>query len=749
LSASEIVSILLDTKPKNSKEMTQRKHDADVISSARVPSSVLDSTDDRSVFPLKETICARTKVNVFFRDVWKDAKTFYPDGASYLARNSHLMEGMYNDQASAWVIWFVVMFGIDQSVAKSVLEVARDNDVLSDLSDTVKQAGAASERVGAMIVELRSLTGRGASKPDPDGDVENRIDMDKFTRLESCGITGDDVMYHLENIVAEEMQVRPVWMDPDEYWSKRWLFTKAGSHQRRVEKEKFGKKLDLPDQPTRREFSECVKDNMIAFGEACGLAGQSWKLEHYKTRAIYSVDTINYYTFDYLLKPVEEVWANKSCLLDPGGRPPSELYPQLGRQDSWYLMLDYENYNAQHRKDAMKKVIEVVCRGAPEHVLKWALDSIDNEWVFWKSSDGTDKKAKTVGGLFSGHRATTMINTLLNSAYIRAVTGGRSAALSTLHAGDDILVLGSREQVEDVLSCVLNSGIKVNPSKQGLGRRCGEFLRTSFDARSARGYFGRSVSSLVSGSWVSEAMLSKEDALSNYTRQMWTMCVRSGDYKVGHLLTTTISRRVPEVEQYISQICSLTMGVNGSPVLATASDTVAALKVEGNKMRARFKAREGTKSYATDLFMKEHMDKGLMSEAKISPSKIRSLMLEVSYKASIVEGGSQADDTVSTFLAEVPSRDLYHVGVVTDRNLRSETRSESQAAKILSRLVGNVDWERIVHSLSGDVRALADKVAPSSWPITNSGTLGLAELSTIRNRMLRPLAVMTDYPVRV
>lgn len=58
------------------------------------------------------------------------------------------------------------------------------------------------------------------------------------------------------------------------------MYTKAGSHARRIEEISLGGRMDLPPQPTRREFSESVKDSIIAKGEPATHAGQSVKLEN-------------------------------------------------------------------------------------------------------------------------------------------------------------------------------------------------------------------------------------------------------------------------------------------------------------------------------------------------------------------------------------------------------------------------------------------------------------------------------------
>ena len=172
------------------------------------------------------------------------------------------------------------------------------------------------------------------------------------------------------------------WGDVDEYWSNRWLYTKSGAHSHFFEERVFGSRLDLPERPTRREFAENVRECMVAAGEPIVDAGLSWKLEHGKTRAIYSCDTGSYFTFDYLLRPIEKAWRNREVLLNPGGVREDTMYADLARGEC-KLMIDYDDFNSQHTIEAMQCVIEEACVGAPPHVLKWAVESFRNMFVHW------------------------------------------------------------------------------------------------------------------------------------------------------------------------------------------------------------------------------------------------------------------------------------------------------------------------------------------------------------------------------
>jgi hypothetical protein len=704
--------------------------------------SLLNWKDDRSVFPLKDNVGAKNKVNVFFRDVWTDALVYHKEAARWLSWNQKVLVGMFNDEATAWLIWFCGAWEIDRAVAVAVIGKAKDYGLMSELSDCLKQSGCGRERLGRYLMELRSLCGRGSVAPDPDADVEGRIDKRVFESSKSCGI-GEEVRRHVRDVLKVELAAKPLWPSKEDYWDKRWLYTKAGSHARRIETSAFGEKLDLPPQPTRREFSESVSVCLVAFGTAAALAGQSWKLEHYKTRAIYSCDTVNYFTFDYLLRPVEAVWGNVQCLLDPGARERSELYSDLSQRRGVRLMIDFEDYNSQHTHEAMKIVIEEACRGAPDDVLKWALDSIDNEWVFWKSSSGEEKSRKTVGGLFSGHRATTFINTILNAAYCRLEMSELYAKMHCLHAGDDVICTGACDVVDGALTRMVNSSIRMNPSKQGVGTLCGEFLRVSYSAKGAGGYCARSIAGLVSGNWTSDAMLSEVEAMNLYTNMLWTMVVRSEVRNLGLCLVSTIRRRVPSVGSNAFDICRLQLSVNGSPVLENARDTVGLLSLS-EKGQRRMKVNS-LPAKATDKFIERFVNKHVLDKAGVTVGELRTAMLEASHKDRSVFTGKTP---VESIRIAVPSRDVVDIGIVARRNMRRETRTTTAAATMLKRLVGRIDWEAVISSIAGSNLPLGAELEKARWPIGNSGTLGYQDLASIRNKMVRPLYVSNTYPVR-
>ena len=159
-----------------------------------------------------------------------------------------------------------------------------------------------------------------------------------------------------------------------------------------------------------------------------------------------------------------------------------------------------------------------MCEGADPEVLKWALASFDNMYLHWNGPSGM-RRDRMIGTLPSGHRATSFINTILNRAYLLVFCeiGGTVRAR---HAGDDVEMCGSLEDLERILRDVQKSPIRMNPTKQSVGS-VGEFLRVSFTESGGRGYIARSIASLVSGNWANEKERHAVEALNSVVNGIW------------------------------------------------------------------------------------------------------------------------------------------------------------------------------------------------------------------------------------
>jgi hypothetical protein len=600
-------------------------------------------TDDRSVHPLKEHGAASTKVNIFLRDLVKDVLANFSGNVGIEGRAvlrevwNASVSGLYNDQMTATIMWAVLASKhVDRGHLKLLLTMVHDQDAMKSLSTYVKSCGIGSDIAKAVLVELGALAGRSVGSIDVEDEWKTRTDEEFFKTNKAAEVDMSRLRQAINQVMDEELkQVKP-FQSKDDYWSKRWLLTKAGGHQRRVEKVLMHEDVTAGmDQPTRRMFAEAQSENVLLKYEAMTLAGMSEKLEPGKTRAIYSCDTVSYYHFDYILRHVERFWRNKNVLLNPASTPQSQLYARLAAHSSSYmLMLDYDDFNSQHTIEAMQLAWDVLMERLPHSddssaIGAWCRESLSNQHVYTKEHP---EGAKSVGSLFSGHRATTFFNSILNRAYVLATTDLSKASLS-LHAGDDIiLVFQDAEPCARALLDIASSKLRMNKAKQGIGFVSGDFLRVAFDSKGAVGYLARAVSTVVAGNWTTEEAVGGPEYAKNLVGMAWTLANRSAETNAGLLLLSSVCRRVPALSSEARGLLLGQKSLNKSPVRGFHSevDVVQLVCSRPKKLRV-----EKTASFATDEYLSRHCNIKLIKDAGIGVGYVRRLMLEASFKPKL------------------------------------------------------------------------------------------------------------------
>jgi hypothetical protein len=696
---------------------------------------------DKLIAPLKSHPAAKTKVNVKLCDVLAGAKKYFSDSWNDLAQFSASFFGMSNDQFSGWVMWFIIAHQVDSALACRISECARDMTMLKDLSTTIKALGLNSTERGSLCCELNTLIGRGSLPGDADDDVRTRIRKKDFLEEKAAVLDHGALRAAVKKVIAEEMVVQPRWVDPDTYWTRRWMYTKSGSHTRHIEDVVFGQRLDLPEQPTRREFAEAIKDNLVAIGSPEVWAGLSWKLENGKTRAIYGCDSRSYFTFDYLLRPVEAVWRNKVALLNPGVNLQSTLYPFLAKEGPYYYMLDFDDYNSQHTLEAMKIVIEEATVGAPEHVRNWAISSWDSMYVRWISSaTGKLTTEKMVGTLPSGHRATTFVNTILNAAYCRVVMGDDYDKVQALHAGDDVIMWGPDTPLSSCIASVERSPLRVNRSKQSIGNVSGEFLRVAFNKKEAFGYLGRAISSTVSGNWVTEAKVSPRSYLDNFSRLGWTLANRSRVRNAGALLTYSLQERLGVDEQTAYEICTCRVSVGASPIMDDEPNDWTMLDISGGN--AHFgRVDAGSACHATEDYLHNHVDMKLLEGAGVNPGALKALMLKASYKP-------REDPEIKTMrIKKLRCPYTVQLGLVTAIHFKKRETTTNTAISLLEGLMSGVDWRFLVSKIRGTDASILSITGKSEWPVGSPIGVPYGDNMSLRDRFTTPTLVKPLYRI--
>jgi hypothetical protein len=651
---------------------------------------------------------------------------------------------MYNDEASAWLIWLVACTDGLGGAAFALADMGSGRPTfLKELNTVGKSLGCQRYSWGCNVCELNTLAGRGVKPVDVKADVTPRLDRDAFLTEKAAVTDLAKLRKCVRKVIASELEVKPTWGATDAYWTRRWLYTKAGSHTRRIEDIMFGERLPLPTQPTRREFAEAVKENVVALGSPEVHAGFSEKEEHGKTRAIYGCDSRSYFTFDYLLRPVEAVWRNRRVLLDPGRRPQSVLYDQLHKKAGSRYMLDFDDFNSQHELEAMKMVIEESCRGAPDHVLEWAIASWDNMYIHYKGKDGVDRSGKMVGTLPSGHRATTFVNTILNAAYCLYVMDGEDLAVEAYHCGDDVVMFGQDQPISKIIKEFINSPFRVNPAKQSVGESVGEFLRVAFTPTQARGYSARAISSMVSGNWVTDNRLDRNAYVETMVRNLWTVAARSGCSRLGTVCISSLRRRVPELALYAQDLVTHSVSWNGTPVMVAPEGLkVRVIRSEGGRVRVPVQLPQY--SNASDDFLHNHIDFALLKESGITPGQVRHALRRACVKPRL-EGADRGLSVWTDDTSDVSTLPFNYLM----RSHSREDKSYGEAFNVLAQLFSKVHWRRIISAVRGITSDPVSVTGNSEWPVCANYDVPFADAMAMRKRLSQCVNLAVYYPVRV
>ncbi len=108
-------------------------------------------------------------------------------------------------------------------------------------------------------------------------------------------------------------------------------------------------------------------------------------------------------------------------------------------------------------------VVQELFSGLDTDWLQWLIESFDNMHVM--DMDGEWQRIS--GTLMSGHRMTSIINTILNAAYLRIVLGNDIYnACNFLHVGDDVLATCDEASVaHTVVNATMQSSLRFQRQK--------------------------------------------------------------------------------------------------------------------------------------------------------------------------------------------------------------------------------------------------------------------------------------------
>nr|UUV42630.1 MAG: RNA-dependent RNA polymerase [Tuatara cloaca-associated totivirus-1]UUV42632.1 MAG: RNA-dependent RNA polymerase [Tuatara cloaca-associated totivirus-1] len=699
--------------------------------------------NDSAVFHNKPTQYVHTKVNVYLTDVYKSALTHYRSACPSL--NALLISVMglplSNDHVSAMVMMYCLLYSkVGERVARVCFAIMTHMPACKKLNQLVKSLGIAINPHFELFAEWSTLFGRSVDAFDMWGDLLHRVDL-KASQNHVATFDPDQLRRAVRRVYSDEIQNLPSYPTLDDYWRRRYVMRANGAHSRFVHTQPDIVKVpdDVPGRLTKKLFYELQHKNPISPDRRpFTRAAFSTKLEHGKVRALYACDSLSTLYFDALLSPLERVWSNSHVLLSPGSMSFEDLHARLGNDGLTYSAIDADDFNSQHSIQAMKIVFEELpVPESHEWLRDWCVASFDNLSIVIEGNT-----LKWVSSLPSGHRATTFINSVLNAAYIRCAIDDVYDTLDVAyHTGDDI-ILGStsRNAIHTITSRILASPLRANPTKLTFGRA--EFLRHTYSRTSVTGYLARRVSSVVSGNWVTETMLSPAERLTSMYQSAWSMAARSHDRFAGLLLHESVARFCNLPLSVAYDVCYLNVAPSGCPVLASDRSTYGKITIP----------QPPNASLKTPLHVKYHAASGdfleslgrfeIIRETGLTPGQIVTQFAEKSF-SKYYRQRSALGSGVDGYVAEPPRVNHYTVPSATanlsqeDYDSTLERYSEAKLDPLCQAIKSLCDphtFTAFYIAYTGST--LIDSVAKSTCPyLLGFTSITLASTANLRSQM--------------
>jgi len=283
-------------------------------------------------------------------------------------------------------------------------------------------------------------------------------------------------------------------------------------------------------------------------------------------------DTISYSAFHYLMTKVEKAWKNRRIIIDPGSpghyRIGKRIKKECLNSGKLLLMLDYDAFDTQHTLEAQQAVINELCDiiNLDDSERIRYVDSFNKMYMYCNGK----YIGKAKYGLMSGHRCTTFINSVLNSAYIRMCSSNFYDKFFSIHIGDDVLLgVDKYSEVEILLNNLESMGFKLNKFKQSLGYSYAELLRIVFNRDSCRGYSCRTIARLTSGNWETELPVNMHESLCLWVIGGRTLYNRSQSKGLMEVLSFQMSKSTSIKRGECYGILIGRFGINGGFVTGT------------------------------------------------------------------------------------------------------------------------------------------------------------------------------------
>jgi hypothetical protein len=414
------------------------------------------------------------------------------------------------------------------------------------------------------IFEAEVLFNRGIGRLDWDGERKNRVTPD-VARL-----SYEDVFNVAHKILCNGRRERSGEfrnMSWDEYWQLRWQYTPNGSLKSQY-------KEDLEGMPTDYRLKNkfvglCTTgDKKLEDWTTREPALHAWtstKYEWGKERAIYGCDLTNFVITNFAMYECEE----RLPYNFPIGRRANEHYVSglLNRTlaGSEPFCFDFEDFNSQHSKSAMKAVLAAyndvyrdIMSEDQRKAMDWVVESVDKLIVH--DNQGTKTTYEATGTLFSGWRLTTFINSVLNAVYVSTITGDSEA--NSAHNGDDVILgVKSMRDATTMLSNSKKHNIRAQNAKCALAGAA-EFLRVDRQSEGSGQYLPRAISTLIHSRIESQPAVQVTESLSANETRLFEFVARGGCEERAIRMRSMYVRRIAQIYDNSYEECMQILGAS-------------------------------------------------------------------------------------------------------------------------------------------------------------------------------------------
>lgn len=599
------------------------------------------------VFPLKSDVSAGIKVNLSVTDLLASINKSSSAQSSFfnfsvlpfLSLLFHKFKILfYNDQVCnlLFYIWSAIPHYEqcwETFVLFSFFSILFP-DYVKDTSDLAKSCGWGSTINLAMLIETPSLQGRGVNPEDLRADGLRRCDeAGKTIGVPFSAALAESIDFIIK---TNFIQNTPSYTY-EEHCDKQWQSMANGSHGRSVERHGCLKssnlKYDGYTNVHKKTVLEFLTDKDMYQLPMDGFVQVTHKIEQGKIRPIYVSDIMSHLRYTYLTDIVQQSSHENRVILNPGAggvmRLASRFRGLMGKGLT-SVGIDYSDFNSQHDMSTIKYLTASLCSyfSIPDDVSHSLIHTWDNISTYYKG----EYLGRFTGSLPSGHAMTTIINTILNAAYIHVSNPDLYNKCFSMHVGDDVQLFTTNMSDAIILvNSVMNAGFRLNPAKQSIGNYCAEFLRVCHSPTNSCGYLARAISGFVSGNWTNEAVLDPQQRLNHCISSARTIINRSANPAAYIPIIQNLSIKTKIKFNICRNLLSGTHGLNGSPTFSPCGlylgYTTKLVDLDANNLtykKQREKFVSENPGHSTRRYMRTHLtslEHDVMKNYNVNPAK--------------------------------------------------------------------------------------------------------------------------------